>query len=94
MGPIGVITNPKAKKNIREKGIKQKLQSIVGDIGIVRETPLPDHVDAVAEEFKRNDISLLCINGGDGSISITLRSFLDVYQDAPLPPVVHLRGGP
>ncbi len=93
MGPIGVITNPKAKKNVKEKDIREKLQNIVGDDGIVRETPLPDRVNTVAEEFKKNNISLLCINGGDGSISITLRSFLDVYQDTPLPPIVHLRGG-
>ena len=93
MSGIGIITNPHSKLNKRNPKRPELLAYILGDRGQVAATDSLDDITRVAEKFKENDIEILAINGGDGTISHTLTAFEKVYGDTPLPKVAILRGG-
>jgi diacylglycerol kinase family enzyme len=93
MSGIGLIHNPNAKRNIGKKWLADRLRRIIGNAGVVVETPCVEAVKEVAEKFKRNGIDLLLINGGDGTHHHVLTHFLNIYKEKKLPPVLHLRGG-
>lgn len=95
MPGIGVITNPKAKKNLRRPWIKDSLQRIVGDAGWVYETRSIDELTGLAHEFIDKGIEILAVNGGDGTAHIALTYFIPIFQklNKPLPKVLSLRGG-
>ena len=93
MPGIGIITNPNSKLNKRNPMRPKLLGYILGQNGIIEMTNSPDELETVAERFKRDDISILAINGGDGTISQTISKFIKVYGDTPLPKIALLRGG-
>jgi len=95
MPGIGVITNPKAKKNLRRPWIKESLQRIVGDAGWVYETRSIDELGPLAHELIEKNIDILAVNGGDGTTHIVLSHLIPIYQskNKPLPRLLSLRGG-
>jgi diacylglycerol kinase family enzyme len=52
-----------------------------------------DELHRIAEDFRRFDIDVLAISGGDGTNHVTLTGFLDVYGGDTIPRVALLRGG-
>ncbi len=93
MPGIGVITNPRSRQNKRDPAGMRRLAYLIGNRGVAEATRSLDDLYRVAEEFKRESIDILGINGGDGTIHHTLTAFIKVYGDQPLPPVAILRGG-
>ena len=93
MAGIGIVLNPKSRRNMRDPGGARRLASALGDQGIVREARSIDELHRIAEDFKRLDIDVLGISGGDGTNHVTLTGFIDVYQGHTLPAVAFLRGG-
>jgi diacylglycerol kinase family enzyme len=93
MPGIGLISNPESRANRRDPARREELAYLLGNRGAARETRTLDDLYRTAEEFKAADIDLLCINGGDGTIHVTLTAFLTVYGSSPLPRVAILRGG-
>jgi diacylglycerol kinase (ATP) len=90
---IGVITNPRSKANKRDPAGMHRLAYLLGREGSAEATRSLDDLQRAAEEFKAAGIDILGINGGDGTIHVTLTTFLKVYGDAPFPKVAILRGG-
>jgi diacylglycerol kinase (ATP) len=90
---IGVIYNPRSSYNRRDSNAGRRLERTLGDHGVVRKTDSIDALYRTAEEFKKLDIDLLAISGGDGTNGVTLTGFLDVYAGATLPRIAVLRGG-
>jgi diacylglycerol kinase (ATP) len=93
MAGIGVITNPRSRVNKRDPSEMRKLAYLIGSQGTAEATRTLDDVYRAAEEFKRAGIDILGINGGDGTIHVTLSAFLSVYGDTPMPKIAILRGG-
>jgi diacylglycerol kinase family enzyme len=101
MPGIGVVLNPKSRRNLRDPGAALRLAKKLGDHGVVRPVHSIDELHRTAEDFKRLDIDVLGISGGDGTNHVTITGFLDVYAppggatpDAtPLPQIAFLRGG-
>ncbi len=93
MPGIGVISNPRSRENLRDPGAMRRLAWLIGSRGAAATTATLDDLYRVAEEWRRERIDLLCINGGDGTIHCTLTAFIRVFAGAPLPPVAILRGG-
>jgi len=95
MPGIGVITNPKAKKNLKRPWIKDALQRIVGDTGKVYETRSIDELPDLAHEFIENGVEIIGVNGGDGTTHIAMSHFIPIYEkkNKPLPKLLTLRGG-
>jgi len=93
MPGVGVVLNPKSRRNLRDPNAADRLARAVGDDGVVRCARTIDELYTIAEEFRRLDVEILAISGGDGTNQITLTGFLDVYGEAAIPPVALLRGG-
>lgn len=93
MSGIGIITNPHSKLNKRNPGRSALLGYILGEKGRLEVTNNLEDLERVAAEFKSKEISILAINGGDGTICRTLTAFIKVYAGVSLPKVALLRGG-
>jgi len=93
MPGIGVVVNPRSRKNQRDPKAASRLAQTLGDDGVVREARSREELHAIAEDFKRLGIDVLGISGGDGTNHVTITGFLDVYGDTALPPLALLRGG-
>lgn len=93
MSGIGIITNPRSRANRRDPSRVRALAYLVGSRGAAEATGSLDDLYRAAESFKAAGIDVLGINGGDGTIHVTLSAFLDVYGAAPFPLVAILRGG-
>ncbi len=66
--PIGVVTNPNSKKNRALRDRKDKLQGIVRDLGIVRETRSVGEIRPTVEEFLDRGVRYWVSDGGDGAL--------------------------
>lgn len=93
MAGIGIILNPHSRSNLKNPNRADQLGFIVGDKGSCHETRDIEDVERLASEFKERGIEILGISGGDGTIHITLTTFIKVYGDTPLPKIAFLRGG-
>ncbi len=90
---IGVVLNPRSRRNLRNPGAASRLARKLGDRGVVREARSIDELYRIAEDFRRDDIDVLAISGGDGTNHVTLTGFLSVYRGDTMPQVALLRGG-
>jgi diacylglycerol kinase (ATP) len=93
MAGIGVVLNPKSRRNLQDPDLALRLSRQLGAGGVVRAARSIEELRRIAEEFRTLNIDLLAIAGGDGTNHVTLTGFLDVYGDKPIPPVALLRGG-
>ena len=93
MGGIGVILNPRSKRNLGDPRAAVRLARALGDHGVVRTVKSKDDLSRIAEDFRRQKIDVLGISGGDGTNYVTITGFLQVYDTEPLPPLAFLRGG-
>jgi diacylglycerol kinase (ATP) len=90
---IGVVFNPRSGRNLRDPLAAGRLERALGDKGVVRPARSLDELYRVAEDFRKLDIDVLGISGGDGTNGVTITGFLDVYQGNALPQIAFLRGG-
>jgi diacylglycerol kinase family enzyme len=90
---IGVVLNPRSGRNLRDPRAALRLARTLGDHGVLRQARSIDELYRIAEDFRRDDIDVLAISGGDGTNHVTLTGFLDVYGGATMPQVALLRGG-
>lgn len=93
MSGIGVILNPRSRKNLRDPSASLRLARTLGDHGVVREARSLDDLYKIAADFKKLDIDVLGISGGDGTNHVTITGFIDVYDGSALPQLAFLRGG-
>jgi diacylglycerol kinase (ATP) len=93
MPGIGVILNPKSRRNLRDPGAATRLARRLGDHGVLRTAGSVEELYRIAEDFRRVDIDVLAISGGDGTGHVTLTGFLNVYGGHTMPHVALLRGG-
>ncbi len=93
MSGIGVVLNPRSRKNARDPRAAYRLARQLGDHGVVREARSIDELHRIAADFRTLDIDVLGISGGDGTNHVTLTGFIDVYGGHALPDVAFLRGG-
>lgn len=93
MPGIGVVFNPRSGRNLRDPRAAGRLARSLGDHGVVREAASIDELYRVAEDFRKLDIDVLGISGGDGTNGVTITGFLDVYRGSALPQIAFLRGG-
>jgi diacylglycerol kinase family enzyme len=90
---IGVTYNPRSGHHRRDPRAVHRLARVLGPHGAIREVSSIDALYRVAEEFRRLDIDVLGISGGDGTSGVTIGAFLDVYAGQTLPRIALLRGG-
>ncbi len=93
MPGIGVVLNPHSKRYKNNPEKLHRMGFIVGEKASLASTQDLTDIRRVAEEFKKKEIEILALSGGDGTNHITLTHFINVYGDQPLPKIALLRGG-
>ena len=77
MTEIGIIVNPKAKGNIKDRKLAERLELIVRNDGIVRQTEDISDVPNAVSEFIEAGVKQLVIFGGDGTVQQSITSYLN-----------------
>lgn len=93
MKAIGVIHNPKSKKNMKRPYIVDKIKDILGKYGTVFVPRSVEELLEVAKEIKKDKYEIIGVNGGDGTNHQIITRMIKVYKDERLPLIAHLRGG-
>lgn len=93
MPGIGIIANPHSKLNKRYPQTLSLMAEAIGQNGIFTVTRDLDHLDETLASYRDQDISIVGINGGDGSISQIITRMIAIYGGKPLPLLAVLRGG-
>ncbi len=78
---IGVITNPNSRKNRNKRNRAAALQSVIGELGSVYETPEPEAVKPVIRDFLRRKAEYWVSDGGDGALHWMLRMGMEVLEE-------------
>ncbi|MEO0603881.1 MAG: diacylglycerol kinase family protein [Myxococcota bacterium] len=93
MAGIGVVTNPRSRKNRRNPVMAETLAYVLGERD---HFSAPTSLEALAEtarRFRDHEIDVLCVNGGDGTIHQVMTAMVRAYAGSPLPEIAILRGG-
>jgi diacylglycerol kinase family enzyme len=97
---IGVITNPRSRKNRGHPERADRLQSIVGPLGEVHATASVESIKPVLRDFLRKRARYWVADGGDGALHWMLRLGMEVLEEEDLPvdrtmplPLLPTKGG-
>ena len=98
MSGIGVITNPRSRKNRQDPRVARTLAYVLGERGQFVAPGDLDALAATARRFRDHGIDVLCINGGDGTVHQAITALVRAYGHgtsgpSTLPPIAILRGG-
>ncbi len=93
MGGIGIVNNPRARRNKRRPGVAGRLRARLDGDGEVLDASTPEELEDAVQRFQRAGIDVLGVNGGDGTGHVVLTAFARAYGDRPLPRLLLLRGG-
>ena len=93
MAGFGVVVNPHAGQNRRERERVKRFSDTLGSAGLVRETDSLEELEELAHELHGRQIDVLAICGGDGSFFRALSAMVRAYGTDPLPRFLPLRAG-
>ncbi len=93
MGGIGIVNNPRSRRNRHKPGLAERLRARVDGQGMVLDASTPEELRDAVQRFRAAEIDLLGVNGGDGTGHQVLTAFAEAYGDRPLPRLLLLRGG-
>ena len=80
MSGIGIVVNPRSRLNQRDPRAALRLARKLGDQGVVRTAKSRDDLARIAEDFRKLQIDVLGISGGDGTNYVTMVHVDDVAQ--------------
>ncbi|MCB9831002.1 MAG: hypothetical protein H6807_00905 [Planctomycetes bacterium] len=93
-GPVefGVLSSPGYRNR---KGALERTRRVLAQHPQVPhlEVANPSDVAAALRQFEAEHIDVVCVNGGDGTLSMVLTELLRRKKDEELPLIVALRGG-
>ncbi|HEX9402372.1 MAG TPA: diacylglycerol kinase family protein [Anaeromyxobacter sp.] len=93
MGGIGIVNNPRSRRNRRDPALAGRLRELLRDDGEVLDAATPDELERAVESFRAAGVDVLGVNGGDGTGHYVLSAFARAFGAEPLPPLLLLRGG-
>lgn len=93
MAGIGIVNNPRSRRNLRHPGMVARLRAVLGAEGEVLDASTPDELARAVERFRAARIDLLGVHGGDGTAHYVLSAFARAFGAEPLPAVALLPGG-
>jgi len=89
---LGVLTNPDSRRNRRHLGEVRELLREYPDV-LSREGRDPPELESAVKAMLDDDVSLLAVNGGDGTVQSVLSTLLRDESVERVPALVLLRGG-
>jgi len=93
MTRIGVISNPNSQYN-RQHGLAS-IEAVASDHPELTQESLIDFaaIDEIIERFIRDDVEVIAVNGGDGTVQAVLTALTLRGSDEPPPKLAILQGG-
>lgn len=82
---IGVITNPHSRKNQGQRDRAARLQRVLGDGGLVRETRSLEELGPALDDLRARGVTTWVSDGGDGSLHWMLNAAAERYGLEALP---------
>jgi diacylglycerol kinase family enzyme len=92
MAGIGIVSNPRSRRNRRHPETGERLRRLLGDAGELREAATPEALGEALSAFRRSGIDALAVNGGDGTLHVVVTA-LAASWEPPWPRLLPLRGG-
>ncbi|HEX9241147.1 MAG TPA: diacylglycerol kinase family protein [Anaeromyxobacter sp.] len=93
MGGIGIVNNPRARRNRGRPALARRLREQLGDDGEVADASTPDELVRAVERFRAGGVDVVAVNGGDGTGHFVVTELARAFGSAPLPKILLLRGG-
>lgn len=93
MAGIGIVNNPRSRRNLHHPGTGAKLRQILGAEGEVHDASTLEELAVALRRFRELGVDTLGVNGGDGTAHVVLSAAVDAWRGERLPQVVMLRGG-
>lgn len=93
MSGVGILNNPRARRNQAGTGLSARLAARLGNDGELLEASTPEEMTRAAERFRADRIDLLAVCGGDGTVHQALTAYARLGGAEPLPKLLLLRGG-
>ena len=93
MGAIGIVSNPRSRRNRSHPGTARRLAELLGDEGELVEASTLEELDRGLERLRAARVEVLAVNGGDGTGHVVLTAAARAWAPAPLPKLLLLRGG-
>jgi diacylglycerol kinase family enzyme len=93
MGGIGIVNNPRSRRNRQRPGIARRLREQLDGEGEVVDASTPEELERAVERFRAARVDTVGVNGGDGTGHYVLTAFARAWREEPLPPILLLRGG-
>src|SRR5688572_10368371 len=95
---VGVVTNPRSRKNRGRPRRAEALAAVLGEAGVVVETPDLAAVKPALRRFLRDSADIWVSDGGDGALHWMLRLAGEVmaepeFAGAPTPLLMPTNGG-
>ena len=93
MAGIGIVNNPRSRRNLRAPETARRLRALLDDDGELADASTPDELAEAIERFRAQEVDFVAVNGGDGTGHFVLTALARAYGDRPLPAIALLRGG-
>ncbi len=96
MHSVGLISNPRSRRNRRDPAIVDRLKEILSPLAgraWMESTPDLEGLPELARRWREAGVTTLALNGGDGTNHHTLSRMLPAWGGPPWPEVLLLRGG-
>jgi diacylglycerol kinase family enzyme len=93
---VGLISNPRSRRNRRDPALLARLERILaplGDGAVVHGDGGLDGLAELARTWRDAGVTTLALNGGDGTTHHVLTHILGAWAGPPWPEVLLLRGG-
>jgi diacylglycerol kinase (ATP) len=93
MAGIGIVSNPRSRRNLRAPETAARLARLVGGAGELREVATPQALAEALDAFRRAGVQALAVNGGDGTLHQVVTALDASWGPTPWPLLMALRGG-
>jgi diacylglycerol kinase family enzyme len=93
MARIGIVNNPRSRRNLLRPETAARLRLLLDGHGEVVDASTPEELALAVERLGRAGIDVLGVNGGDGTGHRVLTALAAAYGPRPLPALLLLRGG-
>lgn len=87
MGGIGIVNNPRSRRNRRDPSLVRRLRARLADDGEVVDASTPEELDRAVSRLGDAGVDVLGVSGGDGTAHVVLSAFTRAGR---LPPRVLL----
>ncbi len=93
MAGIGIVSNPRSRRNLRDPGTAGRLARLLGDEGRLLAADTPGSLAAAVRAFREAGVDVLAVNGGDGTLRRVVTALAEGWGPSPWPLLLPLRGG-